>query len=163
MWFSGKVEEYDDKDCWFKSWHIFYLTGECLILICIKCILNDTNLNNSFKIHHIKKRKKHFHQCTRGDSHHPPQQLSAGAIAAQIYTQICWVFPLAPTNMLRVSIGAHRQVIFVPSSTNLDKYIPSVFRSNKLCEICVTHNLTDPYRALQYILIKKITPMSLLL
>ncbi len=41
--------------------------------------------------------------------------------AAQIYTQICGVFLLAPTNMLHVSIGAHRQVIFVPSSTNLDK------------------------------------------
>ena len=100
---------------------IFQLTGEHLISICIKCILNDTNLNNSFKIHHIKKRKKHFHQCTRGDSNRLPQQLSAGAPAAQIYTQICWVFLLAPTNMLRVSIGAHRQVIFVPSSTNLDK------------------------------------------
>jgi hypothetical protein len=35
---------------------------------------------------------------------------------------------------------------------NLDVHamnnIPSVFRSNKLREICVTHNLTDPYRAL---------------
>ncbi len=104
-----------------SSSDIFYLTVECLILICIKCILSDTNLNNSFKIHHIKKRKKHFHQCTRGDSNRLPQQLSAGALAAQIYTQICWVFLLAPTNMLCVSIGAHRQVIFVPSSTNLDK------------------------------------------
>jgi hypothetical protein len=60
--------------------------------------LNDTNLNNSFKIHHIKKRKKHFHQCTRGDSNRQPQQLSAGAPAAQIYTP----------NMLSVSIGAHK-------------------------------------------------------
>ncbi len=34
-----------------------YFTGEGFILICIKCILNDTNLNNSFKIHHFKKRK----------------------------------------------------------------------------------------------------------
>ncbi len=35
---------------------------------------------------------------------------------------------------------------------NLDVHamnnIPSVFRSNKLREICVAHNLTDPYRAL---------------
>ncbi len=116
-WFSVRVEEYAGKDCWFKSWHIFYLTGESLILICIKCILNDTNLNNSFKIHRIKKRKKHFHQCTRGDSNRQPQQLSAGAPAAQL----CWVFLLAPANMLHVSIGAHRQVIFVHSSTNLDK------------------------------------------
>ncbi len=100
---------------------LYYFTGEHLILICIKCILNDTNLNNSFKIHHIKKRKKHFHQCTRVDSNRIPQQLSAGAPAAQIYTQICWVFLLTATNMLHVSIGAHRQVIFVPSSTNLDK------------------------------------------
>ena len=99
----------------------FYFSEDFLILICVKCILNYTYLNNSFKIHHIKKRKKHFHQCTRGDSNRLPQQLSAGAPAAQIYTQICWVFLLAPTNMLRVSIGAHRQVIFVPSSTNLDK------------------------------------------
>jgi hypothetical protein len=53
----------------------FYFSGECLILICIKCILNDTNLNNSFKIHHFKKKKEHFHHCTRGDLNRLPQQL----------------------------------------------------------------------------------------
>ncbi len=30
--------------------------------------MNDTNFNNSSKIHHFKKRKKHFHHCTREDS-----------------------------------------------------------------------------------------------
>jgi hypothetical protein len=67
----------------------FYFSGECLILICIECILNDTNLNNSFKIHHFEKKKKHFHHCNRGDLDRLPQQLSAGAPAAQIFTQIC--------------------------------------------------------------------------
>jgi hypothetical protein len=54
---------------------IFYFSGESLILICIKFILNDTNLNNSFKIHHFKKKKKHFHHCTLGDLNRLPQQL----------------------------------------------------------------------------------------
>ncbi len=40
-----------------------------------KCILNDTNLNNSFKIHHFKKKKKNFHHCTLGDLNRLPQQL----------------------------------------------------------------------------------------
>ncbi len=43
-----------------SSPNIFYFSGECFILICIKCILNDTNLNNSFKIHHFKKKKNIF-------------------------------------------------------------------------------------------------------
>ncbi len=75
----------------------FYFLGESLILICIKGIFNDTNLNNSFKIHHFKKRKPHFHHCTPGDSNRLPQQLSAGApaAAAQIFH----------TNMLSLSIG----------------------------------------------------------
>ena len=54
---------------------IFYFSGECLILICIKCILNDTNLNNSFEIHHFKKKEKHFHHCTLGVLNRLPQQL----------------------------------------------------------------------------------------
>jgi hypothetical protein len=41
----------------------------------MKCILNDTNLNDSFKIHHFKKKEKHFHHCTRGNLNRLPQQL----------------------------------------------------------------------------------------
>jgi hypothetical protein len=37
------------------------------------------------------------------------------------------MFLLVPKNMLHVSNGAHRQVIFVPSSTNLDKNMAKLF------------------------------------
>ncbi len=74
-WYSGRVEECEGKDPGSSPDIFFYFSGECLILICIKCILNDTNFNNSFKIHHFKKKKKHFHHCTRGDLNRLPQQL----------------------------------------------------------------------------------------
>ncbi len=64
---------------------IFYFSGECLILICNQCILNDTNLNNSFKIHHFKKNKKHSLYQGRFE----PSTPAVGAPAAQIFTQIC--------------------------------------------------------------------------
>jgi hypothetical protein len=80
----------------------------------MKCILNDTNLNNSFKIHHIKKGKKHFR---RGDSNRlPQQQLSAGAQQYKFThkyvecfywrPQICCVFLLAPTIKLSLCPAA---------------------------------------------------------
>ncbi len=77
-----------------QTYFSFYRRMFKKILIGIKSILNETNLNNSFKIHHFKKRKKHFYHCTCGDLNRLPQQLSAGAPAAQIFTQICSVFLL---------------------------------------------------------------------
>jgi hypothetical protein len=73
------------------------------------------------------------------------------------------VFLLAPTNMLRVSIGAHRQVIFVPSSTNLDKNVAKLSigwsRSTDLHENCIacSHVGQMLFAGNKYLLLKRIT------